>query len=128
MDRHSVVTLCLVSLLALPALALTRAVEPADPTSREPVTLIVSELDSCPGPPTVTRTGHRIDVVLGSGICLSAPTEITWRLELGVLPAGRYTVTLTDNGQPFRHSHSTCSRRTEFASSRCWDRPAAARW
>jgi hypothetical protein len=68
------------------------AVEPPDPTSITPVTLIVTQFDTCPPRPTVTRNGFVINVHMGYGICLSPPTLITHRLDIGVLPAGDYLV------------------------------------
>lgn len=75
-------------------------IEPPDPTSTTPVTLIVFEGDSCPPEPVVTRTSFQIDVVLGTGPCLSPPTLITHRIALGLLPPGTYTVSVTDGGAP----------------------------
>lgn len=73
-------------------------VEPPDPTSNEVVTLRVSEMDSCPPSPRVTRDGYNIRVTLGTGPCLSPPTEIVHRVEIGVLSAGEYTVIVSDDG------------------------------
>jgi hypothetical protein len=39
-----------------------------------------------------------ITVTLGTGLCLSPPTEITHRLEIGLLPAGDYQVVVKDDG------------------------------
>lgn len=74
-------------------------VEPSDPTSQEPVTLFVVENDTCPPAPAVTRSGLEIHVTLGAGPCLSPPFAITHRIELGLLPAGSYRVTVTDSSQ-----------------------------
>jgi hypothetical protein len=71
----------------------TIAVEPEDPTSNHSVSLIVTELASCPQPPVVTRSGFEINVRLGADYCLFPPSDITWHLDLGVLPAGTYHVT-----------------------------------
>jgi hypothetical protein len=76
----------------------TVSFEPADPTSTTPVTLIVTEVDSCPPAPVLTRSGSTITVALGVGPCLSPPMEITHRLEVGPLPAGTYSVIVTDGG------------------------------
>ena len=76
----------------------TISFEPPDPTSTTPLTLIVTESDSCPPPPVVTRSGSTITVALGVGPCLSPPIEITHRLEIGTLPAGTYSVIVTDGG------------------------------
>ncbi|MFL6245663.1 MAG: hypothetical protein ACJ74H_06540 [Thermoanaerobaculia bacterium] len=73
-------------------------VEPPDPTSTTRITLIVSEMGSCPSPPVVTRTGFTITVALGEDGCLSPPTLITHRLDIGMLPPGTYTVQVTDGG------------------------------
>lgn len=75
-------------------------IEPADPTSTTPVTLIVMEVDSCPPPPVVTGSGFTITVALGVGPCLSPAILITHRLELGILAAGEYQVVVTDGGEP----------------------------
>lgn len=71
-------------------------IEPDDPTSNEPVTLYVVENDTCPPAPVVTRSGFDVRVVLGDGPCLSPPVAITHRIELGVLPAGLYHLTVID--------------------------------
>lgn len=67
-------------------------IQPADPTTVDPVTLIVEQFDSCPPRPEVTRSGFTITVKLGFGVCLSPPALITHRIDLGPLPAGTYTV------------------------------------
>lgn len=77
----------------------TIAFDPPDPTSTTPVTLIVTEVDTCPPSPVVKRSGFRIDVTLGNGPCLAPPVHIAWRLELGKLEAGTYTVVVTDIGE-----------------------------
>jgi hypothetical protein len=74
--------------------------DPPDPTSADSVTLLVDQVDSCPPPPTLTRTGFEIDVTIYGGPCAFPPTLITWRLELGTLPAGRYIVNLGAPGGP----------------------------
>ncbi|HYO79215.1 MAG TPA: IPT/TIG domain-containing protein [Thermoanaerobaculia bacterium] len=74
----------------------TIRVEPPDPTSTTPIVLFVTEIDTCPPEPVVTRSGFTITVSLGGGMCLPPPAEITHRLELGPLPAGTYTVNVTD--------------------------------
>ena len=89
-----ILLLFLATTTALFAQQNTISVEPADPRSTEPVTLIVTQLDSCPPPPVVTRSGFSITVELIYGPCLSPPHLITWRLDLGVLAAGTYTVNL----------------------------------
>lgn len=87
-------------LFATPLAAQTTPhIEPADPTSAERITLVVSEIDTCPPDPVVTRNGVTITVELGRGPCLSAPMRITYRLDLGTLPAGRYVVFIRDEGQ-----------------------------
>src|SRR5712691_4420376 len=76
------------------------AIDPPDPTSRDPVTLIVQQFDSCPPPPDVTRSGFDITVTVHYGLCLSPPALITLRIELGTLPAGQYNVVAKyDGGQ-----------------------------
>ena len=72
--------------------------EPPDPTSKTPIILIVTESDSCPPAPEVSRVGNVITVRLGAGPCLSPPTEITHRISIGTLPAGEYEVIVTDDG------------------------------
>lgn len=67
-------------------------VEPADPTSREPVSLVVQFYASCPAPLQVTRNGSEITAVTNSGSCLSPLGLVTQRADLGVLPAGVYHV------------------------------------
>jgi hypothetical protein len=95
---------CLVlSLLLLPRLAFASdnlAVEPADPTSNSPVTLIVTQVDCCAPAPVVTRSGFTISVVISYGLCFCPPMLITHRIALGVLPPGRYEVVATTSGQP----------------------------
>jgi hypothetical protein len=73
-------------------------VEPPDPTSATPITLVVTEVDTCPPKPIVTRAGFTITVTLGYGPCLSPPSLITYRLEIGTLPPGNYTAVVTDTG------------------------------
>lgn len=92
--RHLLLVLLLVSSAAVNAATVT--VDPPDPTSASPVVLVVTEHDSCPPDPVVTRDGFAIQVTLGAGICLFPPVNITHRLDLGTLPAGTYTVTVTD--------------------------------
>lgn len=72
--------------------------DPPDPTSTTPVTMLVTEIDTCPPPAVVKRSGFRIDVILGTGPCLSAPVTLRHELELGVLEAGTYTIVVTDTG------------------------------
>lgn len=96
-----IVRIFLVLLVAHQALAGLPApivVEPPDPTSTTPITLVVSENDSCPPPPVVTRDGFTITVALGFGPCLSPPTLITHRLAIGMLSPGTYTAHVTDGG------------------------------
>lgn len=77
------------------------AVDPPDPTSNDPVTLIVKEIVSCTPPPTVARSGFDITVVNSGGIpCGIPPTLGTFDLELGNLPAGHYNVSVTNGGTP----------------------------
>ncbi|MDQ3281574.1 MAG: IPT/TIG domain-containing protein [Acidobacteriota bacterium] len=83
----------------VPLPAYSISTEPVDPTSLEPVTLIVAEFDSCPPPPTFTRNGFDIRVEWIDGPCLSPPTLVTRRFALGVLAPGTYTVTVTRNTQ-----------------------------
>lgn len=73
--------------------------EPSDPTSTTPVTAVVSEHDTCPPEPALLRTTSTITIVLGDGPCLSPPTLIVHRVELGVLAQGDYTITVRDGGQ-----------------------------
>lgn len=73
-------------------------VRPADPTSTEPVTLVVHYLASCPPPPALERNGTEITITLSSGPCLSPPIEVTQELPAGVLPAGVYSVTVLYDG------------------------------
>jgi hypothetical protein len=88
------------SLIFLPALRAVGSisVEPGDPTSNFPVTLLVTQFDSCPPMPVVTRMGFSISVPLVYGTCLFPPGLITWRLDLGLLPAGQYNVTSSSSG------------------------------
>jgi len=68
------------------------AIDPPDPTSKDPVTLLVQQVDSCPPPPAVSRSGFEIKVTVNFGQCLFPPSLITHHVELGVLPAGQYNV------------------------------------
>ena len=88
------------ALLAAPAVFAQSTIrfEPPDPTSQTPITLIVTEFDTCPPSPVVTRSESLITVTLGTGGCLSPPIEITYRIEIGTLPTGQYEVIVTDNG------------------------------
>ena len=88
-----------VLLLFATRLAADVSVEPADPTSKDPVTLIATQYDSCPPQPVLTRSGFDIHVELRYGICLSPPHLITWRLDLGTLAAGTYSVTVSDGSK-----------------------------
>src|SRR5690349_3676286 len=74
------------------------SIDPPDPTSMDDVTLFVQQVDSCPPIPTVTRSGFDISVIVHYGLCLFPPTLITHSLDLGRLPAGRYSVTITYTG------------------------------
>ena len=78
----------------------TIVVEPREPSSITPVTLIVTEVGSCPATPVLTRAGFSIVVRLGADICLSPPLRLTHHIALGTLPAGRYDVTVLDEGAP----------------------------
>ena len=90
---------CIPVLFLLTGIASSQSIviEPADPTTKIAVALLIEETDSCPPEPTVTRVGSLITVALGTGPCLSPPTLITHRIELGLLPAGPYDITVTDN-------------------------------
>lgn len=96
----SIVRAILVLLMVQPLLAasLPIVVEPPDPTSTTPITLVVTELDSCPPKPVVTRDAFTITVTLGRGPCLSPPVLITYRLDIGTLPPGNYTAVVIDEG------------------------------
>jgi hypothetical protein len=73
--------------------------DPPDPTSADSVTLLVEQLVSCaPPPPTLTRSGFEIDVTLSNSGCLGLPGLATWKLELGKLAAGTYTVNIQAPG------------------------------
>jgi len=72
--------------------------DPPDPTSADSVTLLVEQFASCPPPPALTRSGFEIDVTLHPGPCLFPPGLITWKLELGKLPAGTYTINVQPAG------------------------------
>src|ERR1041385_636455 len=74
--------------------------DPPDPTSADSVTLLVEQVGSCPPSPTLTRTGFDINVTLHGGVCLYPPFLITWKLELGTLAPGTYTVNVAFPGQP----------------------------
>lgn len=80
--------------LASPAFAQV-AVDPRDPTSNDDVTLNIQFLATCPPPPSFTRNGFDIVVTVNGGICAFPPVLITQRIDLGVLPAGTYKVTVT---------------------------------
>src|SRR5450755_768986 len=76
-------------------------VDPPDPTSKDPVTLIVRYFESCPPPPDVVRDGFGIDITLHSSICASPPHLLEYHLDVGTLPAGQYTVTVHNpSGKP----------------------------
>ncbi|HEV8432528.1 MAG TPA: hypothetical protein VGR95_03880 [Thermoanaerobaculia bacterium] len=74
--------------------------DPPDPTSADSVTLLVKQVGSCPPSPTLTRDGFNINVTLHGGPCLYPPLLITWKLELGTLAPGSYTVNVGYSGQP----------------------------
>lgn len=74
------------------------SIDPPDPTSTDSVTLFVQQFDSCPPPPTVTRSGFDINVTVNFGTCLSPPTLITHAIEVGKLQAGRYSVNVASAG------------------------------
>jgi len=98
----SAVTLSL--LFTLPTLAqnfTSFEVDPPDPTSKDPVTLIVRYFESCPPPPDVVRDGFNIDITLHGSICLSPPHLLEYHLDVGTLPAGQYRVTVHNlSGKP----------------------------
>lgn len=75
-------------------------IDPLDPTSADSVTLLVRQVDSCPPTPTVVRSGFEIDVTVYGSPCGFPPTLITHRIELGILPAGHYTVIANSPGGP----------------------------
>jgi hypothetical protein len=97
-----IVRAVLVLLVAQSLLAATDpppiVVEPNNPTSTSPITLVVTEFDSCPPKPIVSRNSFTITVTLGRGPCLSPPTLITYRLDIGTLPPGNYTAVVIDEG------------------------------
>lgn len=68
------------------------AIDPPDPTSTDSVTLVVQEYASCPPEPVVVRSGLVFDVTVADGPCSAPPHPVTFRIELGMLPAGHYTV------------------------------------
>lgn len=76
------------------------AIAPPDPTSTDSVTLAVQQFASCPPAPIVVRSGFVIDVTETDGPCGAPPHPITFRVELGMLPAGHYTVNAHAPGGP----------------------------
>jgi hypothetical protein len=78
------------------------AIDPPDPTSNDPVTLILQKIVGCDPAPTVVRSGFDITVVNpADGIpCGRPPVLATFDFELGNLPAGHYNVSVTDRGTP----------------------------
>lgn len=94
----------LLALLLTPPLVAQQdiRIEPPVPNSHTPITLLVTQFDSCPPQPVVTRSGFTITVSLRYGPCLAPPILITHRIELGTLPAGQYTVVVDDPGQSSR--------------------------
>src|SRR5689334_17721642 len=73
--------------------------DPPDPTSADSVTLLVQQYDFCTPPPAVTRSGFEIDVTLYGSPCGAPPRLVTWRLDLGMLAPGEYTVILGALGE-----------------------------
>ena len=97
MPPHRALAFLLLALGAAPLFAqLTLAIEPPDPTTATPIVLVVTEHDTCPPYPVVTRSGSTFTVQLGAGVCLSPPMPITYRLPIGTLEAGRYEVVAID--------------------------------
>jgi hypothetical protein len=86
-------------LLAVPLSAATIDIDPPNPTSATPVTLIIHEVVSCPPPPQVTRSGNTINIALSPGICLTPPVLATFTLPLGVLQPGDYEVVINPGGR-----------------------------
>jgi len=73
--------------------------DPADPTSADSVTLLVEQFVSCTPAPAVTRSGFEIDVTLSNFGCLIPPGLTTWKLDLGKLAPGTYTVNIQPAGE-----------------------------
>jgi hypothetical protein len=99
---HAVVLALLLTRAAVAQTGSSIGVEPPVPNTQTPVTLLVGEWDRCPSAPIATRSGFTITVPLGSGPCLTPAMLVTHRIELGTLPAGRYTVIVDDEGEPRR--------------------------
>ena len=78
----------------------TVTTQPAAPTPLTPVTIVLFNPCGCPmyGSPIV-RDGFTFDVPYGSG-CLSACLPTTRTYDVGLLPAGTYTVRHFLDGQP----------------------------
>lgn len=76
----------------------TLTIEPPVVTRQTPVTLIVTERDTCPPAPVVTRVGNSISIVLGDGRCPLPFVTVTHRIEMGTLDAGDYEVHVVDSG------------------------------
>lgn len=64
---------------------------PAVPRPGQPITLVIHSECGCPMYTELTRTGFTIDLATGDG-CVSACLPQTFSWNLGVLPAGEYTV------------------------------------
>lgn len=80
-------------------------VDPAYPTSNDPVTLILSGIwcDSCvPQSPKVSILGKTITVFTSNKSPMCFPVITPWelRVSLGKLSPGRYSVLVVHNGQP----------------------------
>ncbi len=72
----------------------TITTDPPDPTSIDPVTIVVQQYGGCVLPPDLTRSGSEIDITLHAFAC-GAPPPINGaflRLDAGRLPAGPYAV------------------------------------
>lgn len=80
-------------------------VDPPNPTSNDPITLILSGIwcDSCtPGSPTVSVVGNTITVRTTNKSPMCFPVQTPWELSVpvGRLSPGRYSVLVVHNGQP----------------------------
>ena len=93
--------LLLLALLLAPAAwgQVTADVFPALPTPQDPVTIVVRDTGLCGSFTSFTRTGNTIDVIFTPAeVCVLPPGE-TATFNVGLLPAGTYTVRAT--GQDF---------------------------
>ena len=71
----------------------TVTTEPSVPRAGEPVTLIVKSVCSCPDHDYLfVRNGSTIDIATGDGCVSACINDDIERYNLGVLPAGVYTV------------------------------------